>query len=84
MPQNRVLQSIPRDACERLSRHMKTVDLSHGQVLQRPNEEIERVYFPFNCLISITVTMEDGSTSEAGIVGNERWSASMLSWVAAS
>jgi CRP-like cAMP-binding protein len=49
---------------------MRTVDLTQGQVLQRPGDVIQRVYFPLNCLISITVTMADGATTEAGIVGN--------------
>jgi CRP-like cAMP-binding protein len=69
-PENRLLAVFPRDIHQRLGTRMRTVDLPHGQVLQRPGETIERVYFPLTCLISITVTMTDGATSEAGIVGN--------------
>ena len=70
MAQNRLLHAIPRDVYDRLSVRMRTVDLSQGQVLQRPGDTIERVYFPLTCLISITVTMNDGETTEAGMVGN--------------
>lgn len=69
-PHNRLLDAIPRDVYDRLSVRMRTVELSQGQVLQRPGDTIERVYFPLSCLISITVTMRDGATTEAGIVGN--------------
>lgn len=69
-PRNFLLSAIPADILERLSGHLKTVDLPHGQVLHRPNDVIEIVYFPLSCLISVTVTMTDGNTSEVGIVGN--------------
>lgn len=67
---NLLLQVMPRDARERLSRHQQTVDLSYHQVLHRPGQKIEDVYFPLDCLISITVTMTDGDTTEAGAVGS--------------
>ena len=42
--QNRLLAAIPPDVHERLSRYMRTVELANGQVLHRPNQDIERVY----------------------------------------
>jgi CRP-like cAMP-binding protein len=68
--QNLLLAVFPREALDRLRRHMQTVDLPHGQVLHLPNQSITTVYFPLNCLISITVTMEAGRTVEAGAVGS--------------
>jgi CRP-like cAMP-binding protein len=67
---NRLLAALPRDVHERLSGVMQIVDLSNGEVVQRPATAIERVYFPLDCLISVTVTMANGNVTEAGIVGN--------------
>jgi CRP-like cAMP-binding protein len=68
--QNRLLAVIPPEIHERLRPFMKTVDLPHGQVIHRPGQLIEVVYFPITCLISITVTMVDGNTTDAGIAGS--------------
>lgn len=68
--QNRLLSAIPHDVHERLVPQMRTVELSHGQVIHRPGQAIEVVHFPITCLVSITVTMADGGTSEAGLVGS--------------
>jgi hypothetical protein len=68
--QNLLLAAFPPEVLERLTRHMRTVDLAHGEILHRPNQSIDTVYFPLDCLISITVTMEEGHTVEAGAVGS--------------
>lgn len=67
---NRLLAAFPAEILERLKPQMREVTLAHGQVLHRPNETIKTVYFPLTCLISVTVTMLNGNTSEAGIVGS--------------
>lgn len=67
---NRLLAAIPREVSGRLDPYMKTVELTRGQVVHRANQTIETVYFPLTCLISVTVTMKDGHTSEVGVVGN--------------
>jgi len=64
------MAAMPRESHDRFSGYFTTVDLPDGKVLHRPNDAIETVYFPLNCLISVTVTMADGKTSEAGVVGN--------------
>jgi CRP-like cAMP-binding protein len=38
-------------------------------MLHHPGEPIEDLYFPIDCVISITITMNDGRTAETGIVG---------------
>jgi CRP-like cAMP-binding protein len=69
-PQNLLLAAMPREVYARLGQHMMTVNLLHGRVLHRPGEAIKHVYFPLDCLISITITMTDGHTVEAGVVGS--------------
>ena len=69
-PKNLLLAAMPRDAVERLGRHTKMVELSSGEVVHRANEDIEHVYFPLTCLISVALTMDDGRTTESAAVGN--------------
>ena len=69
-PQNLLLVALPDDVRERLLRHARTVDLKSGEILHHPGQPIHQVYFPLNCLISVTVTMGHARTVEAGIVGS--------------
>lgn len=68
--ENRLLAALPPDALARLRRHARTVALPLGRVLHRPSRPIEDVYFPLDCMISVTVTMAEGRTAEAGAVGS--------------
>jgi CRP-like cAMP-binding protein len=42
-----------------------------GEVLYEPGERIRYCYFPTSSVISLLYSMEDGSTAEMGLVGNE-------------
>ncbi|MFS0517477.1 Crp/Fnr family transcriptional regulator [Nostoc sp. UIC 10607] len=68
--ENLLLTALPREVYKRIENKMEQVDLSSGKILNRPGETIEEVYFPLTCLISVTITMMDGSTVEAGVVGS--------------
>lgn len=67
---NQLIAAMPQQTRERFAPHMRTVQLKKGQVLHRPGETIETVYFPLTCLITVTVTMSEGRTCEAGVVGS--------------
>lgn len=68
--QNHLLAILPENIYERLLPHLKTVRLSQGRLLHLPGQAIEALYFPLDCLLSITITMSDGATVETGMVGN--------------
>jgi CRP-like cAMP-binding protein len=68
-PNNRLLISLPDDAYERIAPHLEQMSLKRGHVLHRPGQDIDDLYFPLDCLISVTVTMRDGRTAETGVVG---------------
>jgi CRP-like cAMP-binding protein len=70
MSPNLLLAALPQAIRERLQRHGRIVALKEGDILHRPAEEIKDVYFPLDCLISVTVTMSEARTAEAGIVGS--------------
>ena len=68
--ENQLLASLSRETYEKLAPYLKRVSLKQGDRLHEPDEIIKELYFPIDCLISITITMSDGSTAETGVVGN--------------
>ncbi|MBD2468881.1 Crp/Fnr family transcriptional regulator [Nostoc sp. FACHB-145] len=67
--QNRLLSVMPEALLEKLAPHLKRVALSRGDRLHDPGETIYDIYFPLDCVLSITITMQDGTTAETGLVG---------------
>lgn len=68
--ENRLLAALPPELYEKLTPNLKRVSLEQGTILHHPGEIIQDLYFPIDCLLSITITMTDGSTAEAGMIGN--------------
>jgi CRP-like cAMP-binding protein len=66
---NCLLDALSPELYEKLTPNLKRVSLKQGEILHHPGETIEALYFPIDCALSITITMSDGSTAEAGIVG---------------
>ena len=71
MIQNHLLSALPEAARKDLFSHVTQVSVSVGEVLHRAEEEIQYVYFPETCVISMLASMHEGSTVEVGVVGNE-------------
>jgi CRP-like cAMP-binding protein len=65
---NLLLAAFPTEVRDRLAKRWKIVDLKRGEILHHPCEKIEVLYFPLDCLISVTILLADGGTAEAGIV----------------
>lgn len=68
---NRLLAALPADDYQRLVPDLEFIDLPTRQALYEPEEPIAHVYFLNQGIASIVNIMEDGSTVEAGMVGNE-------------
>ncbi len=68
-PANRLLQAMPANAYDLVAPVMQKKTYERGYVLHRPGETITHIQFPLDCMVSITVTMRNGRTSEAGVVG---------------
>jgi CRP-like cAMP-binding protein len=68
---NLLLRCLPPAERERLVPHLELVSFSLQQVIYEPGERIDNCYFPTNSVASLLYTMEDGSTAEVGLVGNE-------------
>lgn len=68
--ENYLLASLPPNLYEKLAPHLQYVSLKQGQRLLEPGETIQEIYFPIDCLISITITMSDGAVVETGMIGS--------------
>lgn len=68
---NQLLLALPEATWQRLVPRMRKVNLTLGQILYEPGELIHTIYFPNQAMVSLVKIMADGSTIEAGLVGNE-------------
>ncbi len=69
--ENFLLAALPAEDYQRLQPQMELVDLPLRQTIYNLGEPITQVYFPRGAVVSLVVTIEDGSTMEAGMVGQE-------------
>ncbi|MDJ0592461.1 MAG: Crp/Fnr family transcriptional regulator [Pleurocapsa sp. MO_226.B13] len=70
-PINQILKALPNSQYQRIASHLKQVNLSSGEILLEPGEEVREIYFPQTAMISLVSIMMDGSTTEIGLIGNE-------------
>jgi CRP-like cAMP-binding protein len=69
--QNHLLGAIPETEWDRFEPHLTPVVLGLGDVLHESGTNQPYVYFPTDSIISLLYVMEDGSSAEIAIVGNE-------------
>src|SRR5467141_826578 len=69
--QNYLLAGISEEELARLLPNLQMVSLSLGQVLHESGEKMDYVYFPTTAIISLLYIMENGSSAEIGVVGND-------------
>jgi CRP-like cAMP-binding protein len=68
---NLILNALPSQERERISTHLEYVELPLGKTLYNPEEPIRHAYFPLTGAVSIVTVLRDGSSVEAGVIGNE-------------
>ena len=71
LTKNRLLDALPKAAKARLFPHIKEVELPLGTVIYEAGQQVDYVYFPVDCIISLLYVMEDGASAEISVVGNE-------------
>jgi CRP-like cAMP-binding protein len=69
--QNQLIAALPANNYEFISRLLERVEVSSGDVLYEPGRALNYVYFPVTCIISKLYFMENGSSSELAMIGNE-------------
>ena len=68
---NHLLAALPADEFARLKAELEPVSLSLGEVIYESGEQLKYIYFPTTAIISLLYIMENGSTAEIGMAGND-------------
>ena len=69
--QNALLRALERADLERLFPHLELVRLKKNDYLYDVGGKFEYAVFPTNAIVSLHYVMEDGATTEIGVVGRE-------------
>jgi CRP-like cAMP-binding protein len=69
--QNHLLAALPAAELARVSDGIAITPMPLGHVLYESGDEMRHVYFPTTSIVSLLYVMEDGSSAEIAIVGNE-------------
>ena len=69
--QNRLLAALPEPDYARLLPDLELVPLELGRTLYESGGQEKYAYFPTNSIVSLLYVMENGSSAEIAIVGNE-------------
>jgi CRP-like cAMP-binding protein len=69
--ENRLLAALPAASYELLLPYLELVPLELGWVLYEPGIQLKHLYFPVDCVVSMLYVMEDGSSAEIAVAGNE-------------
>ena len=69
--QNQLLASLPNDVLERLEPSLEPVSMGLGDALYESGTHLSHVYFPTTSIVSLLYVMENGSSAEIAVVGNE-------------
>ncbi|HKO20212.1 MAG TPA: Crp/Fnr family transcriptional regulator [Acidobacteriaceae bacterium] len=76
---NTLLRHLNQEGLHRFAPLLKPVNLKPQEILYKPTERIEDIYFPDNAVLCMLTIMEDGRSIEAATVGSEG-----ASWISAS
>jgi CRP-like cAMP-binding protein len=68
---NRLLAALPKKEYQQMLAGLEPVDLTFGDILFEPGDNIRHVYFPSSGIISLLSTVGEREHLEVGIVGNE-------------
>jgi CRP-like cAMP-binding protein len=69
--QNHLLAALPADEYARLAPSLELVTMSLADSLYESGAHMRHVYFPTTSIVSLLYVMEDGSSAEIAVVGNE-------------
>lgn len=69
--QNHLLGVLPANEYQRLAPHLELVSLEQGQVLYESGGQLQHMYFPTTAIVALMYLLENGSSAEIAVVGNE-------------
>jgi CRP-like cAMP-binding protein len=68
---NRLIRALPRSIVTRWARELELIDMPMDMVLQEQGEVSRYVYFPTTAMVSLTYLMQNNTSCEIAVVGNE-------------
>lgn len=68
---NQLLASFPRSDFERIALHLQLITMFQGEALYENGEKLNYVYFPTTSIVSLLCVLENGSSAEIAVVGND-------------
>ena len=68
---NLMIQQLTTDKYQNLLNHFQLVCLETDQLIFRPHEVIQSVYFPVSAIIAMQIDISDGSSAEIVLIGKE-------------
>jgi CRP-like cAMP-binding protein len=69
--QNHLLAALPDNEYRRLAPDLESVELAQGQVLYESGGTLRHMYFPTTAIVALLYVLENGSSAEIAVVGNE-------------
>lgn len=69
--QNQILAALPAEDYARLLPDLELVELPLGWIMSESGDHVNFLHFPISGIVSLIYTLEDGSSSEIALVGNE-------------
>jgi CRP-like cAMP-binding protein len=69
--QNHILKALPSAERARLLPHLRLVRLPLGAVLYEAGDLLGHIYFPTDSIVSLLYVLQDGSSAEISVVGND-------------
>ena len=68
---NHLLAALPAAEYNRVLPHLEHVTFSLGESIYESGNQLKHIYFPTTCIVSLLYTMENGTSAEIGVVGND-------------
>ncbi|HLZ98754.1 MAG TPA: Crp/Fnr family transcriptional regulator [Steroidobacteraceae bacterium] len=68
---NHLLAALPDEERRRWSARLEASEMPLGAVLAESGANLSHVYFPTTAIVSLAYIMQDGSSAEIAVVGNE-------------
>lgn len=69
--QNRILAALPAEDYGRLFAYLEFISMPLGQTIYEPGSSITHVYFPTTSTVAPLYSVENGSSVQLSIIGNE-------------
>ncbi|WP_019507789.1 Crp/Fnr family transcriptional regulator [Pleurocapsa sp. PCC 7319] len=68
---NRILSTLPSTEYQHLIKLLEPVDLTFNEILLEAAQKSELLYFPTQGIVSLVSVLDDGATTEIGLIGKE-------------